>query len=302
MSFDRRSFVRLGALGSAGLSVGACRWFQSDAGATKPLRVVIRGLTYVERHGKTIDVHLIDAMKVGLMGHEPVLSIAKADLISGTGPDDAWDANRVTFAVDSGKKVTVDAGIGGPPDADEENGDIGEDLPAETDDGWKSVKYAAKIKTICKLASDPTVNPAKVAGVMTLEHGRLRSMVPRLMDGGNSIGTRVKWHFTDSGGNKIVTQPMTNALLCTLQAHGTSATFHVGSDNVVVKLPAEVWIRNLPPHGTPDNCADQSQACADHLSGYYNFFEIANPPKVAAEKVGSAALPGIEPNYCPPSD
>jgi hypothetical protein len=302
MSLDRRKFVYLGALGTAGLSVGACRsWFGSKS-ATNPLRVVIRGLSYVERHGHTIDVHLIDASKVGLMAHESVLSIAKADLLSGTGPDDQWDGNRVTFAVDGGTKVTLDSGNGGPANAEAEDQDIAEDLPPETDDGWKSIKFAARIKTICQLGSDPTVNPAKVAGMLTLEHGKLRSMVPRLMDGGNSIGTRVKWHFTDSGGVKVVTQAMTNALLCTVPATGTSATFHIGAKNVVVKLPSEVWIRNFPPHGTPDGCSDGSNACADHLSGYYNFFDIMNPPKVTAEKVGAAALPAIEPNYCPPSN
>jgi len=298
---DRRTFVRLSALGTAGLSTGACG-FPGFSKPTNPLRIVIRGLSYVERHGKTIDVHLIDASKVGLMPHESVLSIAKKDLVSGTGPDDPWDGNRVTFTVDGGTKVTLDSGNGGSPDADEENQDIAEDLPPETDEGWKSIKFAARIKTICKLSADPTVNPAKVAGMLTLEHGKLRSMVPRLMDGGNSIGTRVKWHFTDSGGVKVVTQPMTNALLCTVPAQGTEATFHIGANNVVVKLPSEVWIRNLPPHGVPDNCSDGSGACADHLSGYYKFFDIANPPTLAAEKVGAAALPGIEPNYCPPSN
>jgi hypothetical protein len=302
MSLDRRKFVYLGALGTAGLSVGACSsWFGSKSLATNPLRVVIRGLSYVERHGHTIDVHLIDATKVGLMAHEPVVSIAKSDLISGTGPDDPFDGTRVTFAVDQGTKVTLEAGIGGPADAGEEDQPITENLPPETDDGWKSIKYAARIKTICQLSSDPTVNPAKVAGLLTLEHGKLRSMLPRQMDGSNSLGTKVRWLFKDSGGVKIVKQAMTNALLCTVPAQGTSATFHIGANNVVIKLPSEVWIRNLPPKGMPDPCTDGSDACADHLSGYYSFFDIANPPKLEVDKTAAGALTGIEPNYCPPS-
>jgi hypothetical protein len=297
MAFDRRDFVRLGSMGAAGIAASACWPFDKE----KPLRVVIRGLSFVDRHANSIDVHLLDAGNVNMMLHEAVLSVKASDRdtattapIAGTDP---WDPSRIVFNL-AGKIVMLDSGIGSAPDLGFDDDPIGEDLPSDDDDHWRSTKFGARLKTLCQM-SQLTIDPAKVTARVTLEHGRLRAMRPRQMDGTESLGTHVKWKFSDASGNKIVKQAMTNAFLCTVPTKGSTAKFTLGAQTIVIKLPAEVWLRNLPKFGIPDICQDLSSACADHLAGYYSLVGCSNAPILSTEVVGGLT-PGIEPNYCPP--
>ena len=82
---------------------------------------------------------------------------------------------------------------------------------------------------------------------------------------------------------------------------GSTATFAVDGKAIVIKLPAEVWLRSMPKFGIPDVCADGSGACADHLAAYYKLVGCTNPPTLTVEWIGGA-VPGVEPNYCPPGN
>src|SRR5437868_469506 len=302
MSLNRRDFIRLGSVGTAGMAASSCWPFD------KELRIVIRGLCFVERRGSAVDVHILDANQlaptVHLLPHSAVLSVKSSDVQSASAPSlgqDEWDpTSRVVYNL-AGKPVLLDAGLRGAPNLDFNDDAIDEvngTIPGGGDNNWQSLKFGVRLKTVCRMPQ-VTVDSSKVTSKVTLEHGHLKAMRPVQPDGSQSLGSVTKWTFSDSGGNKIVKQAMTNAFLCTVSTGNSTATFNIGAQNVVVNLPAEVWIRNLPARSAADNCADHSNACADHLAAYYVVIGATTPPTLMAER-GPGGSTGIEPNYCPP--
>jgi len=303
MSINRRDFIRLGAVGTAGLAASASSCWSSQ----KELRIVIRGLCFIERRGNAIDVHVIDANQLAqtahLLPHNSVLSVRTSDLQSATAPSlgmDEWDPTARSVYNLAGKPMVLDAGLSGAPNLNFDDGPIDETngtIPGASDSAWASLKFGVRLKTICRL-QQVTVDSSKITSKVTLEHGHLKAMRPVQPDGTPSLGTNTSWRFSDTGG-QIVNQAMTNAFLYTVSTSSSTATFNIGTQNVVVKLPSEVWIRNLPSRNAPDTCANGATACADHLAAYYAIIGVTTPPTLVATPQGPQS-PGIEPNYCPP--
>jgi hypothetical protein len=304
MRIDRRNFVRVGAVGAAALASPSCRWIEDFY--KKRLRIVIRGLVFVDQRTKAMDAHLLNAFAVGMLPHEAVLSVPSTSLdaaastaVSATDP---WDGSRLVFDLSS-HSVTLDAGISTGPDLDFNNDPIGQDPPGTTDAKWKSLAHGVRLRTVCQMPSI-TIDSSKVTSKVTVEHGEMVGLFPKpMVGGGESLGQHARWTFNDpSTGNVIVKQALTNAFLCTVRTDQSTATFQIDGKTVVVKLPAEVWLRNLPKFGLSDPCTPPTATpCADHLHAYYTLIGCPKPPNLSVVMVTTPKT-GVEPNYCPPGN
>ena len=303
MSLSRRQFVRAGAVGAAGMVSSSCKrwcpWCKDPVtAAASTLQIAIKGLILVERSTQAITVHLVDSRKFNtLLQHYPYLAVPDAIIESSNAPStvDPNDATIKLFDL-GGKTLTLDTGATGSPSMAFNDDPIDENEPAD-DAHWKSLKYSARLTTLCgasKLASDAA---SKFTTNLTLEHGQLYSIKPD-----TQLGRKQIWEFTrpksDGTTEKLTKQVMTNTLVCDAPVTGQKATFLIGGQSLVLKLasPAMVMLRNMPNgkgmcSGTPP--------CVDHMEVFYDLVDFQFKP--TAKPVNIVATdPSAEPDYCPP--
>jgi hypothetical protein len=299
MALNRREFVQLGAVGTAGILSASCTWPWGKPPASA-LQVNIKGLILVERFPQSVTVHLVDAAKVGLMtAHEPFLavpaSLIDSSATSAPSQPDPQDATLRLFAL-TNKTLTLDASHSGGPALEFNDDPIDENVPPD-DDHWKSVKFSARLSTLC--GATKIIERGKFASSLAIEHGRLHSIKPDTL-----LGRQQVWQFTrkmTSGPDqKVVKQVMTNTLVCDVPVQGTSATFLIGTQPLVLNLssPGAVTLRNLPPHGTIGMCK-ATVPCVDHMEVFYDLVDSVFRPTAQPANI-VATGPGAEPDYCPP--
>jgi hypothetical protein len=302
MGIDRRDFVRLAAVLATGALGAACPPRQTSLSSQRRLNVYIRGLSLVRRSGNAFTLYFVDATKFDpsqfhVVEHHPYLSVRNEDIDSAsTAPrvDDGYESGRKVFDLKN-KTVTLDAGLSGSPDVGFSDDNIGEDLP--DDAHWKSVRYAARLPTLC--GATMITDTSKFCGTLTLEHGRLEGIKPK-----SEYGRKVVWNFTrkvNGATQKVVKQAMTDTLNCEVDAANSTAIFNIGSQTAVVKLPATVYVQNLPLDPSAAGTCKGPTPCVDHMAMFYELVDKQWVPDATAEPqppppVGAS----VDPDYCPP--
>jgi hypothetical protein len=299
MKLDRRDFVRLGGVGAAGILGSSCNFIRSlfPPRSSNSLTVRIRGLCLVERLQNAVNVHLVDATLFDPMyPHVPYLSVLATDIDSSTTApsiDDPYKSGRKVFDLKN-KTVSLDVGLTGGPDLTANDDDIDENIPAD-DAHWKSVKLSARLSTLC--GATRITGSSKFYGNVPIEHGRLEGMKPV-----SSIGLSTLWQFDRVQGGvpqKIVKQALTDTLACTIPIAGTTATFRLDGQTVVVKLSADVTVQNLPRPDVAGACKS-TNPCVDHLAMLYAVVDKQFDPTANPMKDQKPPQTGADPDYCPP--
>jgi hypothetical protein len=301
MGLYRRDFVRLAAALATGALGSACsRLFRSSQ---RRLNVHIRGLSLVQRSGKAFTLYFVDATQFDpsqfhVVEHHPYLSVRNEDIdSSSTAPrvDDDYHSGRKVFDLKN-KTVTLDAGLSGSPDVVFSDDDIGEDLPDDTH--WKSVKYAARLPTLC--GATMITDTSKFCGILTLEHGRLEGIKPE-----SEYGRKVVWNFTrkvNGATQKVVKQALTDTLNCEVNAANSTAVFNIGSQTAVVKLPATVFVQNLPKDPSAPGTCKGPTPCVDHMAMFYELVDKQwVPDAISDPQPPPPVTPSVDPDYCPPA-
>ena len=300
MAINRRKFVHLGAMGAAGIVSASCKWPWPRSPVPPPtLKVHIKGLVLLQQQGKSVTVHLVDHTKVGLMTHEPFLEVRGGLIDAGTttAPSIPNPKNPAMRLFNLNGTVTLDTGTSASPDLEMNDDPIDENVPVD-DAHWRSVKYAARLATIC--GATKVTDTTKFLGSLTLDHGHLHSIPPD-----TSLGRLTVWTFTrelaDGTDQKVVKQAMTNALVCDVAVTRSVATFTIGGQKLVLNVGsiAEATVRHLPPAGMSGVCK-ASLPCVDHMETFYDLVDAAFKPK-AIGLPPLPSLPSAEPDYCPPA-
>jgi hypothetical protein len=302
MGIDRRNFVRLAAALATGALGSACSRQLSPTGQRR-LNVNIKGLSLVQRSGNAFTLHFVDATKFDpnqfhVIEHHPYLSVSNQDIdASSTAPsvNDPYQSGRKVFDLKD-KTVTLDAGLSGSPDVAFNEDNIGEDLPGD-DAHWKSVKYAARLPTLC--GATMITDNSKFCGTLTLEHGRLEALKPE-----SQYGRSVVWNFTrkvNGTPQKVVKQALTDTLNCEINAANANAIFNIGSQTAVVKLPATVVVYNLPTNPSTPGMCQGSRPCVDHMALFYQLVDKQwVPDAISDPQPPPPVASSVDPDYCPP--
>jgi hypothetical protein len=302
MSLNRRQFVEAGLVSAAGIMSASCKWW--CPWCTDPqvssLAVNIKGLILVERFPKTVTLHLVDWSKVGLMVHQPYLSVPAA-LIDSSGTSapsitDPKDPSMRLFDV-TNKTLTLDPGNAGGPDLGCDDDPIDENVPAD-DNHWKSVMFSARLRTLC--GASKISDRSKFVTSLALEHGHLHSIKPD-----TTLGQQQIWEFTrtlNTGATqKVVKQVMTNTLVCDVPLTSPTAKFMIGGQPLALTLmsPGAVTLRNMPPPDVMGVCKG-TPPCVDHMEVFYDLVDFAFKPTAKAANIVATGT-SAEPDYCPPA-
>lgn len=312
MRVNRRDFVRLGTLGTAGvLGLGSTCWPHRHNQAAS-LHIRIQGLCLVERFLSAATVHLVDGDRLNLDPHVTTLTVPASLVARADGfyflTDTTQEHEMRVFDLTGMTMKVADSSSGGP-DLTFDDGPIPmcvkpDDpacVPAVADDShWSSLKFAAQLSTLC--GSTRIVDTKKFFGSLILERGRLQSAKPA-----DVIGLNYTWTFTREtvGGldQVIAQQVLTDTLMWTGPSTlaGTTFTFADDARTIVLKpgFPAVVTLKNLPSLNTRGKCKGV-EPCLDHLEALYDLVDAQFRPKVTHFRVISGD-PNIRPNYCPPA-
>jgi len=311
MKVNRRDFVRIGTVGTAGvLGLGASCWPHKGK-ETPSLQIRIQGLCLVERFPTKAKVHLVDGDRVNLGPHQITLTVP-ASLVVDKGMTVQYltdlDPHGTRFYVFdlTGKDLTVTGLLSGDADLTFDDGPIPACatldgvacLPAAS--SWTSLKYAAHLSTLC--GSTRITDRTKFYGSLMLDHGHLQSAIPEDPDGQNYAWT---FNMPNAPHKQITQQVMTDTLVCNAPSTSTGTTFEYGPKEdpkrIVLKpgFPTVVTLRNLPPPNTEGMCKG-TKPCLDHLEALYDLVDAKFRPTVHATLIRTGP-PGVRPNYCPPA-
>jgi hypothetical protein len=99
----------------------------------------------------------------------------------------------------------------------------------------------------------------------------------------------------------VANQAMSNMLVCDVPVIGSTITFLIGTQPLVIKAgrDAAVTVRNLPPANMPGVCLGGVNPCVDHMAVFYDLVDAQFKP-TAKGALSRPLSPGAEPDYCPP--
>ena len=92
---------------------------------------------------------------------------------------------------------------------------------------------------------------------------------------------------------------MTDTLNCEVDAANSTAIFNIGSQTAVVKLPATVYVQNLPKDPDAAGTCKGPKPCVDHMAMFYELVDKQWVPDAAAEQPPPLGT-SVDPDYCPP--
>jgi hypothetical protein len=314
MKVNRRDFVRVGALGAAGVVATSCG--QCGSGPSTPgvapdtakgpptdLTIRIKGLALVHRTPPSLTVHLINGTLVGMPAHlarlvVPATLIDASSTVAHTPHPN--DANMRVIDL-TNKAVSIPGTGGGAPNIAVFDNPIGSTIPPNAN-AWRSIRHSAYLPTLT--GATTVTDTTKFYGSVVINHADVDVAPPEGLTGNTTI-----WTFKNPTTSLPVTPPqaVSNVLQCKTKVHAGGPTFTIGSQTLVL-VPGQSGVITIsndpvpPPPGPlvpPYACSGGQPVCADHLHVYYDLVNAAVKP--IAEGVlpsGSAAL--TDPNYCPP--
>src|SRR4029450_9523219 len=269
MRLNRRDFIHVCAIGTAGVAAASC-------GDKRPsLDIKIKGLSLIQRVGNTVTIHLINGKSVGAGEHFHRLLVPAAMIDpSTTVPHAPLSASSPLRVIElENKTVTTPATGTSAADISLEDLPIGNTLPAAG--GWGSIRYSARLKTLS--GATQITDTTKFYGSVQVNHGRLYCATPE----DSIVGGTAVWTFKHptTGAQVCPTQAISNVIVCKTKMNKTGAKFLIGSQELVF-VPGqsgEVVIDNTPM-GKGTGCGGGALLCADHLAVYYDLVNATVKP------------------------
>ena len=317
MKLNRREFVRLGTLGSAGF-LTACGSSNSTTpgnsstplAANTPitdLTLEVKGLIIAQWAKPALRLHLIDGAAVGMPAHFARLKVPKdmidpSSTVAHTPDPEDLDGRLIDL---TNKSITLPGTGTAPPSIEVNESPIGTGVPS-TPEGWRSVRHSAYLPTIS--GATQITDTTKFYANVLVNHASVTCGPPE-----GTTGLTTVWTFRDPSTGQPIAPPqaMSDVLVCRTKIVPGQASLMIGNQTLVLKpgQAGTIVITNEPapppPGQNPPACPNNKKVCAEHLSVYYALVNATVKPVVEGTVVTPGVKPAnttlIDPNYCPPA-